>query len=90
MSLISKIIIVADAFCAARSLSRARVSTLIFNDGKTLGRLAGGGDLQTASYERAMVWFSNHWPEGAEWPADVPRPAPSSVEPEAAASEEAA
>lgn len=55
-------------------MSRARLSTLLFNDGKRLGVIAGGGDLQTRNYERAMRWLSANWPEGAEWPEGVARP----------------
>lgn len=84
MTLVSQLLIVANAFCQARTLAVSRVSTLVFNDGKALARLARGGDLHTGSYERAMIWFSIHWPEGAEWPADVPRPAPLHTEETAA------
>lgn len=75
MTLISQILAVADVFCSARRLSKARVSTLVFNDGKRLARLAEGRDLNTGSYESAMAWFSSNWPSGTEWPAMVPRPA---------------
>ena len=87
MTLVSQLLIIANSFCSARRLSLPRVSTLIFNDGKRLGSIQRGGDLQTASFERAMVWFSANWPEGAAWPSDVPRPAPTLVEsaPEVAA-----
>ena len=50
------------------------MSTVIFNDGKALDRIAAGGDLQTRSYEKAMAWFDANWPEGVAWPADVDRP----------------
>lgn len=75
MTLISQILAVADVFCSARGLSKARVSTLVFNDGKRLARLANGRDLNTGSYESAMAWFSSNWPAEAAWPAAVPRPA---------------
>jgi len=74
MTLISQMLRVSEAFCHARGLSASRVSTLVFNDGKRLALLAAGGDLTTSTFERAMVWLSANWPEGAEWPADVPRP----------------
>lgn len=80
MSFISQLVMVADAFCAACKLSRSRVSTLIFNDGKALDRLARGGDLYTASYQRAMKWFSEHWPADVAWPSDVPRPVSAPAE----------
>jgi hypothetical protein len=38
-----------------------------------------GGDIGIARFERAMQWFSDHWPENVEWPPGVPRPAPACV-----------
>lgn len=55
-------------------LSLSGISTRVFGDGKTFARIEAGGDLTTGSFERAMRWFSEHWPEGAEWPVDVARP----------------
>lgn len=83
-SLVSNLLILADAFCTRRSLSRGRVSTLVFNDGKRLDRLAQGKGLQINTYERALEWFSANWPEGAEWPAGVPRPDTPTLAPETA------
>ena len=57
--------------------SLSGISTRIFGDGKTFARIASGGDLTTGSFERAMRWFSEHWPEGAVWPDHVERPAAS-------------
>jgi hypothetical protein len=66
---------VAQAYCKARDLSLARVSTLIFNDGKKLGAIATSGvDLSTGRFEHAMAWFSANWPDGAEWPEEIARP----------------
>lgn len=72
--LTSDLITVSDLYCAARGLSRARVSTLIFNAGKTLDGIAEGRDLGTRSFERAMAWFSANWPEGRIWPEGIERP----------------
>lgn len=75
---------VARAYCAARGLSMARVSTLVFNEGKKLDAIeTHGADLATGRFEMAMGWFSTHWPEGAQWPAEVARPA-LSTQPETA------
>ena len=89
MTLLHALLTVSGRFCEARSISAARASTLVFGDGKVLTRLADGRDLTTRRLETAMQWFSDHWPEGAAWPADVPRPVrtpsvPAPVEPEAA------
>lgn len=57
-------------------ISLSGISTRIFGDGKTFGRIEAGGDLTTRKFERAMRWFSENWPEGAEWPSDIERPRP--------------
>jgi hypothetical protein len=79
-----QLITVADAYCLARQLSRSRVSTIVFNAGMTLDRIASGRDLATGSFERAMRWFSQNWPEEAKWPKNIERPRTSPASPEAA------
>ncbi|MDX0497998.1 hypothetical protein GOC68_17200 [Sinorhizobium medicae] len=74
MNLRQQIIAVADTFAQARGIGRKRVSTLVLNRGSKLDDIAAGGDLATGTFERAMLWLSENWPEGAEWPAGVPRP----------------
>lgn len=63
-----------ETYCQAVGLSRSRVSTIVFNDGKTLDRIAAGGDLNTRSYEKAIRWFSENWPADLAWPEGVERP----------------
>lgn len=69
-----QLIAVADSYATARKLSRSRVSTIVFNAGGALDRIASGRDLNTGNWERAMRWFSDNWPDHAEWPAHVDRP----------------
>lgn len=78
-SAIASITRVAAAYCEACKLSPARVSTVVFNDGKALTRLAAGGDLTTRSFERAMAWFSANWPADLAWPDGVERPSPAAA-----------
>jgi hypothetical protein len=70
----SQLLRVADAYANARGLSRSRVSTIVFNAGMTLDRLADGKDITTGNYERAMAWFDQNWPTDAGWPVEVNRP----------------
>ena len=70
----SQLLKVADAYATARGLSRSRVSTIVFNAGMTLDRLASGKDLTTGNYEKAMHWFHRNWPHGVRWPTGVSRP----------------
>lgn len=60
---------VADAYCSATGRSRARVSTVVFNQGGKLDALAAGKDLNGRTFCQAMTWFADNWPEGAPWPA---------------------
>ena len=70
----ASLITTSDIYCTAVGLSRSRVSTVIFNDGKALDRIAAGGDLTTRSFEKAMLWFAFNWPEATPWPEGVERP----------------
>jgi hypothetical protein len=70
----SQLLTVADAYCAAKGLSRARVSTIVFNAGLALDRIASGKDLNTATWERAIAWFDQNWPDHTAWPREVSRP----------------
>ncbi len=75
MILTDQLLVVARAYCQIRGLSLARVSTLVFNEGKKLEAIASrGADLATGRFEAAMLWFSENWPEGADWPESVARP----------------
>ncbi len=73
--LVSHLALVARLYAGHRHLSLARVSALVFgNGGKLPAIVDGGADLTTRSWVKAMGWFSDHWPDGLDWPSDVPRP----------------
>lgn len=74
MDLRTQLLTACSAYAAAARLSEARLSTLLFNDGKKLGQLSAGRDLTVGSLERAMLWLADHWPEGLPWPDGVRRP----------------
>jgi hypothetical protein len=63
-----------DEYRRVREVSDARVSTLVFNDGSRIAQLRDGRDIGTRRLDRAIQWFSDHWPEGADWPAVIVRP----------------
>jgi len=72
---INQLLLVSDVFCAAGGGSRGALSKHLFDRGGQIDALAAGKrDLQTATFERAMKWLADNWPDGAEWPADVDRP----------------
>lgn len=74
MTLRDQLLTLCEIYCSARGISRARVSTLVFNGGHVLNRVVDGGDVTTGSFERAVQWFSDNWPDGVEWPAETIRP----------------
>lgn len=81
MTLKEKLLAVANVYAATTGLSRARVSTVVLNRGATLEAISDGrADVTTGTYERAMRWFSENWPAGAEWPLGVERPVPEAAE----------
>lgn len=75
MTLKDHLVTVAIAYASARGLSLSRVSTIVLGDGKVLARLQSGADLTTSRFEVAMMWFSENWPDGVDWPSNVGRPA---------------
>lgn len=68
-----------DIYRAAREVSDARVSTLVFNDGSRIAELRSGRDIGTRRLERAVLWFAENWPAGIEWPDGIERPLPDTV-----------
>ena len=64
----------------------------------TVGRLAGGqgaffqrvaaGRVTIRRVDRAVQWFSDHWPAALAWPEDLLRPEPQPGSPAAVAAEE--
>lgn len=84
MNMREQILILTDRYGATLGIGRKRVSTIVLNRGSKLDDVAAGGDLTTGVFERAVQWLSDNWPDGAEWPAAVRRPAPAVKHPEAA------
>ena len=63
-----------ECYCRSANLSQSRVSSLVFNHGGRIARIRAGRDFTVGSYERALRWFSAHWPEGIPWPVGIERP----------------
>jgi len=78
--LMDSLLRVADRFIAVgHPASLSGLGIKIANDHKFLLRIKGGAACSVPSYEKAMAWLSDNWPEGAEWPAEVARPEPKDV-----------
>lgn len=57
MDLKAQLLEQADTYCAMAKISRARLATLVANDGKFFDRLDGGGGLTVKMYERFIAYF---------------------------------
>jgi hypothetical protein len=62
------------AFSAASQFSAATVWSRAARDARFLDRIEGGAGFTVKSYDRAIAWFSENWPDGIAWPEGVDRP----------------
>jgi hypothetical protein len=69
----NELLAVCDQFIAAAKISESALSGRIFNDGKRIAALRAGADLNTVTWERAMIWLSDNWPKGKRWPRGIIR-----------------
>jgi hypothetical protein len=76
MSGIDQLLAVARAYAEAEGIEMQTVSWRAFGDGKKLGAIEDGSDIQVRRFERTMQWFSDNWPAGTKWPKEAARPAP--------------
>lgn len=74
MTVIDQLLRVVEAFCAGAGIAEGTLAGRVLRDGKGFRVLREGGDLTTRKAERAFRYLSDHWPEGAVWPPEVPRP----------------
>ncbi len=73
----SSLVRLAERFAAARGISLSRVAYLAVDDGKFFSRLQAGRTCTLRSARNVIEYLSRNWPDdSAEWPGDIPRPAP--------------
>ena len=77
MNSIEQLLRVAKAYAVAEGIDLSTVSWRALGDTKRLPAIEQGKDIQVRRFERTMQWFSDNWPEKAEWPADISRPLPT-------------
>ena len=70
----SMLIAVADEFVRATGRKPGGVWASAVNDARFQDRIESGKTFTVAVFDNAMRWFSDNWPDGAFWPASVPRP----------------
>lgn len=73
------------SYVAATKLKASTVAMRAARDARFFDRLESGGGFTAKTYDTVMLWFSDHWPDGAEWPVDVPRPARAASQTDVAA-----
>ena len=66
----------ARLFADARGISLWRVGYLAADDGKFVSRLESGRTCTLRRARAVVQYFSDHWPDGPDWPPHIPRPAP--------------
>lgn len=75
----ARLVGVARAYAKATDLELSSVGMYALRDGRFFERIKpkNGGKFGMDTYDRAMQWFSDRWPEHAKWPDGTPRPAPT-------------
>lgn len=80
MSAIDHLLRLSRLYMQAEGIELTTLSSRMFNDGKKLGAIEAGSDIQVRRCERAIRWLAERWPAGTEWPSDILRPAPAPAE----------
>jgi len=70
----ASILSVVDAYAAATGAEDTTISSRVFADGKKIDAMRRGGSITLRRANEAIQWFSDNWPEGADWPSDIHRP----------------
>ena len=65
-----------EEYARLKAVTPITASTYCAGAGDFYSRLKRGRDVTTRRAARVVQWLSDHWPDGAEWPADSPRPPP--------------
>lgn len=68
------LITLSDSFSRHSGRSPATISNWIVGHARLFSRLQQGKGTTIRTYERALKWFSDHWPDDLPWPSDIPRP----------------
>lgn len=76
--LTQNILAVVAAYRAVTRHAESTVSRKFMGNGTILERIASrkGYSFPADSYDAWVAKFSTEWPEGAQWPPNVPRPEP--------------
>lgn len=76
MKLIDQLKAVTLAYSEATGTKLSTLGSRLLKGGKRFHQIIEeGSDVSTSNFEMCMAWFSENWPEEAEWPPGVARPA---------------
>ncbi len=70
----TSIVRIGKIFADHKGISLSTLGRKTANHGLFFKRLQAGHDLTTRRAERVVQYLSDHWPDGLEWPGDIPRP----------------
>ena len=65
---------VIDAFLAASPIQEKTLSGRMFDDQKKIALMRSGSEITLTRANKALIWMSQNWPDGALWPEDIERP----------------
>lgn len=71
---IAHLLSLADEYQRVDPVEDKTLSSRVFDDGKKLTALRSDKDITVSRFNAAVQWFSDNWPEGAEWPKGIARP----------------
>ncbi len=72
-----------ERFTAEAGMALGALSSRALDEGKALRQFMDGErSLTLPRAERLLQYLSDHWPASADWPEELPRPAPSPASPE--------
>ncbi|PPD10265.1 MAG: hypothetical protein CTY36_00290 [Methylocystis sp.] len=72
--LVANLNVVFQSFSAVSKLKASTTWARAVGDARFMDRLSSGATFTIKTYDNAIKWFSDNWPEGAVWPAQVNRP----------------
>lgn len=64
--------LMAEFTCHSR-LAKATIWARAAGDARFLDRVNTGSGFTVKTYDRVVQWFSDNWPDGAEWPPSIER-----------------
>lgn len=73
-SRIDDLLTLAHAYGEGLGIGLSTVSWRSLGDTKKLAAIEAGRDIQVRRCDRAIMWFSENWPDAVDWPTGVDRP----------------